>query len=368
MDQLQKYEVYPELAFVPNEEPLKRLPDQFDAWEETIENLVKLIKEKDLQENVKSWPLLVLSDANLPTVRHWQRAYVVLTFVGQGYIWMNGPDNPAKEIPSVLAKPWFDAAEHLGLPPVITYAAVVLYNWELIDPRKCVEPRNVRIRYTFTGTRDESEFYRVSLLCEFAGADGVLAATKLISEDQVDENVFSKIPSAIKNIEQAMLTMHDNITPRVFYKDIRPFFNGWKNVRFNGITQEQNALSYDGASAAESSLIPVFDILLAIQHAKKEFFDKQRDYMPKVHRDFLIDLEDLAKKSSLPKKIATNRELVKIYNRCVENLVKFRKEHRKLVEVMIVKFNPQRATGTGGLSDLESVLSDFEQDTERSTL
>lgn len=368
MDQLQKYEVHPGVAFVPNEEPLERLPEQFNAWEETIENIVSLIKKKELQDKVKSWSPVILSDANLPTLRHWQRAYVVLTFVGQGYIWMNGPDNPTKEVPSVLAKPWFDAATHLGLHPVVTYAAVVLYNWKLEDPSKGVKPQNVRTRYTFTGTDDESEFYRLSLLCELAGADGVIAAMQLLSDDKVEKKILMlRISSSIKNVVQAMKVMHTNINPAVFYKDIRPFFNGWNDVYFKGIAQGQKALSFIGASAAESSLVPVFDILLEVKHADKGFFNNQRKYMPKVHQDFLIYLEGQAKHCSLAMKVAMDHELIQIYNECVEELVHFRKEHWELIKVMIIE--PSGGADTQGSAGTKlSFLPTFEEDTKKSKI
>lgn len=143
-------------GFLPSEGPLQRLPKQFAAWEETLDRLTELIEAGKLREEVERWPQLHPSSDALPTERHWQRAGLVLTFVAQGYVWMRGVEGTPKRLPKVLAKPWWEVSAHLGIPPVVTYATMVLYNWRLADPTRGVTPENLRILHTYTqapGTR-----------------------------------------------------------------------------------------------------------------------------------------------------------------------------------------------------------------------
>ena len=129
------------------EEPLLRLPDCYSIWEETLDKLKKLMDTKELRKHVAQWPFLQPKASSLPSERHWQRAYLVLTFVGQAYIWIEGSTRPSS-LPQVLAKPWYEVSEHLGLPPVTCYAAVVLYNWRVINPELGVIPDNLKILHT----------------------------------------------------------------------------------------------------------------------------------------------------------------------------------------------------------------------------
>ena len=104
-------------GFLPEQEPLSRLPDYYVIWEETLDNLNSLIKSKKLRVHVDRWQLLQLSSSSFTSERHWQRAYVVLTFIGQAYIWMHGVEDTPTRLPEVLARPWWEVSEYLGMPP-----------------------------------------------------------------------------------------------------------------------------------------------------------------------------------------------------------------------------------------------------------
>lgn len=62
-----------------------------------------------------------------------QRAFLVLCLLSHGYVW--GKHEPVLEnLPSCLAIPWTKVAEKLGLRPVTCHAAVILWNWKLLEP------------------------------------------------------------------------------------------------------------------------------------------------------------------------------------------------------------------------------------------
>lgn len=80
-------------AFLPDEPPMQRLPDDtYQPWEHLIDRLPIYIQDRTLRDLVLNLP--VLSTESLDTEREWRRAYVILTFLAHGYIW--GGATPAE--------------------------------------------------------------------------------------------------------------------------------------------------------------------------------------------------------------------------------------------------------------------------------
>ena len=100
----------PELVhgFLPVAEPLARLSEPFEPWERIADALPSLIKERKLREKVQELPLLTVNETSLPTKQHWQRAYAVITYISQGYIWESGEDDLSDTLPKQLVVPWVD--------------------------------------------------------------------------------------------------------------------------------------------------------------------------------------------------------------------------------------------------------------------
>ena len=88
---LNDYGISPDYGFLPTELPLERLPDPYyNKWEAVIANLQGLILSKRLRGVIDRLP--VLSTAGLGHDAEWRRAYMMLAFMAQGYIW--GGDTP----------------------------------------------------------------------------------------------------------------------------------------------------------------------------------------------------------------------------------------------------------------------------------
>lgn len=80
-------------AFLPAEAPLQALPDELYApWELLVHNLPLLLRTGRLRTEIDS--LDVLHTENLRSWAEWRRAYVVLAFLAQGYVW--GGEKPAQ--------------------------------------------------------------------------------------------------------------------------------------------------------------------------------------------------------------------------------------------------------------------------------
>ena len=360
--------------FLPSVPPLQRLPKTYERWETLVRELPRLIATRRIREEVKSLPFLPLQDQDLPTERHWERAYAVLCFICQGYLWVGGESDPVSVLPKQVAVPFWEAASRCGLPPVITYASTVLYNWKMKDPDGQMSLENLETLFSFSSTRSEEWFYIVPLLIEKAAIPGMSAAKRALlavqeANDSIIISSLKEIPSSINDMLFYLNKMYDECVPIEFYTLIRPFQAGSKNLSafsgglvYEGVSDEPKAFA--GASAGQSSILPVFDILLGVEHsgADKEFLDLQRWHMPRAHRQFLLWLGNLPSLREYVIKHKANPELVSSYNECVNELTKFRTSHIVLVTRFIV--NPSKlvhsdSNGDGTLATRGTGGSDF---------
>jgi indoleamine 2,3-dioxygenase len=73
-------------GFLPDQLPLRRLPDPYyDSWEIIVAQVPSLLKLNRLRYEVDALP--VLSTSKLGAENEWQRAYLLLSFMTHGYIW-----------------------------------------------------------------------------------------------------------------------------------------------------------------------------------------------------------------------------------------------------------------------------------------
>jgi indoleamine 2,3-dioxygenase len=83
---LADYQISVDNGFLPADSPLDRLPDPYyGPWEDVATNLRNLLVSKEIRKVVDELPLL--STSRLQTEAEWRRAYVVLGFMTNSYIW-----------------------------------------------------------------------------------------------------------------------------------------------------------------------------------------------------------------------------------------------------------------------------------------
>ena len=140
---LQDFDISEDTGFVPSSPPLTSLPEYFSRWEALVMNLPALIRERRIRDEVHVLPPLEFSGETLTSEREWQRAYVLVTFLAQAYIWMEGERGLPDRVPKILAVPWKETADHLGLAPSTTYASNILYNCELLDNSGSMDENNL---------------------------------------------------------------------------------------------------------------------------------------------------------------------------------------------------------------------------------
>ncbi len=343
---MEKFQVYPQTGFIPNVPPLSRLPEYFTAWEDLLDDLHRLLNAKRLREEVdNNLPLLVVSDGDLPTERHWMRARKILTFLSQGYLWQEGREGAVSVLPKQLAIPWWEVSNRLGLPPVVTYSELVLWNWRLKDTDGPISSDNILLESTFTGTENERGFFTVSVVLELVAASGINGAVECLRE--AENGHVSKVIEwletvriSIHKVAEALETMYTNCDPEFFFHNLTPFLTGSEDFKdgliYEGVSPEPKR--YQKASAAQSSVISVFDIFLGIEHkgGVEEFIYTEKWHMPGPHRQFLMMLSQQPKLREFVLVNKSNTELCNAYNRCVQALVDFRNKHIIMVSRYIV--------------------------------
>lgn len=424
---LSDYDMSETAGFMPPFEPCRKLPDYFKPWEDIIDDLPQLIDNKQIRERVKQLPELEISETTLGRWYSktepgpvWWRAYVVATFIAQAYIWMDKADKDIELfVPRCIAVPWWNVAKEVRVPPVVTYSSACLYNWGLHDPHKPPDGENMYSLITYTGLPDESWFYIISLLVEIEAVPGINAVVEAYNaiarnDDATSETVqrcLKAIKVSVDNMtKKALMRMAERgekqlkCRPEKFYGDIRRFQRGSTDDKLtpDGITYEgvpSNPQKVCGASAAQSSTLPVFDIFLGVNHAptplepgaseaeKKEyevakashdFLLEQRDHMPTQHREFLQALEKQLKQPRDYIARSGNPEMVRCFNDIIDAITVFRSEHFILVSRYIIaqipssgeadtKSNEENATGTGGTA-LASFLKKVRADAENAKL
>lgn len=365
------YDVSPLNGFLPAEPPLERLPDPYyEPWEYIMKNLQGLILSKRLHEVVNRMP--VLSTNRLTDDAQWRRAYSVLGFIAHAYIW--GGQRPMEWVPPPVTVPFMATCKRLELPPVATYAGLVLWNWKPIFEDERVDTlSNLDMIDTFTGSLDEKWFYLISVALESRGAHLIPLALKAIQAARDGDRLaltdcLRSFAERLDELGALLQRMYDNCDPHVFYHRIRPFLAGSKNMADAGLPNgvifdnggpmnKQRYVQYSGGSNAQSSLIQFFDLVLGvehrptgvkssdtyIEHSKKKpsapepsFIQEMRKYMPGPHARFLAAVGRVANIREFVQMHRSDKELSVAFDACLAMLSAFRDKHIQMVSRYII--------------------------------
>src|SRR2546422_504640 len=140
-----------ERGFLPQQDPLTRLPQPFDAWESAASGLPKLLVSDHLRRTIEDLPPFPLHA--IGNDRERERAMVLLSYLGHAYVWSGA--TPATAVPRVLAVPWHAVASSLGRPPVLSYSSYALHNYFRFDPHRDIECGNIGLIQNFLAGADE---------------------------------------------------------------------------------------------------------------------------------------------------------------------------------------------------------------------
>ena len=180
---LAKFDVDPSRGFLPAQDPLQRLScARYHIWEDLADDLPKLLGARLGQARGPLRQLPVLETDKLVTNAELRRAHLLLCLFAHAYIW-GGPE-PLDEIPSGIAKPLWEVAKRLDMPPVLGHPSIVLYNWRRLDNEADISMENLSTLNNFFDGRDESWFYLITVELEQRGAASVVPMMLLIDAIQ----------------------------------------------------------------------------------------------------------------------------------------------------------------------------------------
>lgn len=369
---LKAFDIDPVHGFLPTEEPLERLPEEFAPWEQIVSETSALLMSSRLRSTLDTLPILDAS--KLEDDRQLRRAMLVLSIFANGYVWAD--DVPITHLPRGIAMPLWQVAEKLGRPPILSHASIVLDNWRRLNPEEPIALGNIATLQLFLGGLDEQWFYLATVAVEAEGAPALkcfLELYRAIATHNPTHNVpiiaqqLHQIHSILVRLQNALSRITERCDPYIFYHRVRPFLAGWPEpgIIYEGVQAEPVKLA--GGSAAQSSLIQSFDAVLGVKHHQGEtnsFLLSMRSYMPPLHRKFIEFLEsELNIRDYVLKHMDHYPELCTIYNDCVQELGKFRKAHMEIAAHYILRQSPQAGKGTGG-TNFVSFLKKVENETK----
>lgn len=255
----------------------------------------------------------------------------------------------------------------MGLPPVLTYSDLVLWNCNAKDgTRPCNIDDNppVHTLASFSNTDSEAGFYIVSAETEAAGG----VALRLIrdtlddlskSKDDIPKltNTLRQLAALVDRIGDLTLGNNAKVDPEDFYHLIRLWFNGGDDGgggpgwNFRGIDNEllgeagrpPAPIKYAGPNAGQSALVHAIDIFLTVNHSGGQqngtFMERMLEYMPASHRAFLRHLSGHAVpvRSLVIAKAESHPELSAAYDDALLALKVFRDKHMRVVTRFIVQ-------------------------------
>lgn len=370
---LSDYEISPEQGFLPND-PLEHLPE-LPTLTQLGHELPKLLSARTVRRFIGEQSELLPSIPTTWRMEEYRAAMRILSFAGHAYVW-EVPDQPAASLPPQLAQPWYEVAQRLGRPPVLSYASYALDNWRRLDQTQPVRLDNIVLLQNFLGGLDEEWFVVVHIQIEREagpGLAGLLQAMNGAAADKESEVLLGleSLARAQTGMRTTLLRMKERCDPYVYYNRVRPYIHGWKNSPSlpNGLAYEgvdsyaDQPQQFRGETGAQSTIVPCLDAGLGIAHAPDpltQYLLEMREYMPVRHRSFLQILEKAHDDLGRPllagyvrDRKLRNPALWTAYAACVDLLVQFREIHIGYADSYIFRQHQAHASnptavGTGG--------------------
>ena len=350
-------------TFLPNKDPLKKYITQSRSLQKLkhiASELPKLLLTGKVQTTIDGLSKNALSIKPLLKTNNIQEinlSMVHLSFIAHAYIW--GGKKPSKLLPEVVAKPWVEVSNILGRPPILSYASYCLDNWYRIDKKQEISLENVALITNFLGGVDEDWFVTIHVCIEHAAKDAIAAAyeiSKLKSnKDNKLDDGLRRIIMSLREVNSIFSRMPEKCDPYVYYHRVRPFIFGTKDNPDlkKGLIYENQFKNkpqfFRGETGAQSSIMPFLDGALGIYHTQdhlRHYLNEMRDYMPPEHRKMIEEVESI---SSAKELIDSSKSLKIKYNKCLEEIRRFRALHLEFAASYIHKQSQiKNPFGTGG--------------------
>ena len=369
------------LGFIPDS-CLEECPLEFKYLDEFIQKYQRGEYQNELEvfrREIQDFPIYVdecIINMDSYFDSQVEKIYSVTSILSHIFVWAG--EKPHKSIPACLAVPWYLSSQRLGIPPVLTHAAVDLYNWRLLDKNKPPTIDNLEPQYLFNidpEVRESEKWFYLPLIAietECGSIVQIMEDVYQILENKNPAENTDLILQKLQLMEEKMKRQYQILqqtykcNPEHFYHLIRPYLAGSVEKDSLGWYLEGIELyvKYEGGSAAQSSLIQAEDIFLGVEHPGDKFLPKMREYMPEKHRNFLKYQESRPKIIELSYQLDAREyaPLEEVRRKCVQWLLKFRQLHYNIVQKYVGRFN--NIHGTGGTRYHEK-LNQYLENTEK---
>lgn len=337
---LHRYDIDPQHGFLPHDDPIARLPEGYEAWEDLAAQLPDLLAAGQARAAIAALPLL--DPAPLATEAERERALMLLCYFGHAYVFAAAP--VATHIPAHVAIPWVALAEMVRRPPVLTYASYILHNWRRLDPTKPITLENLARRQHFLGGMDEAWFGMIHIAIEAQAGPGIyalVAAQEAVRAGDVDAVArnLDQVTASIEAMLEVLRRTPERCEPYIYYHRVRPYLSGWQDnpalpdgMIYDGVAEYAGKPQFfRGGSGAQSAIIPAIDDALGLVFNDNPFgryMKSLRMYMPPQHRAFInLMRRRPAIRPFVQQHATTAPALAEAYNRCIDISVVFRQDH-----------------------------------------
>lgn len=363
---LADYQVSPESGFLPIHPAIAELPEDFCQVRQTATMLPKWLTTGKIREAIANLPQVDVDWEQLDD-RQLRRAMLVYSYLTHAYVW--GKPTPAKILPHNIAVPFYNIAQKLGRPPVLSYASYAMDNWVWLDRTQPIQIGNIIILQNFLGGLDEDWFILIHIEIEAKAARAIAAIPTILEAIALGNittltSALTAVKDAWTNINTTMSRMPEGCDPYIYYHRVRPYIHGWKNNQalsegliYQGVEAYYGKpQQFRGETGAQSAIVPAMDALFNIIHKHdplREYLMEMRDYMPPKHRAFV---EELERRSTLRQFVKSCMERVPklgdLYNDCLSLIEKFRTQHlefaARYIHQQAGSANNDSNVGTGG--------------------
>lgn len=373
-----RYDVDVERGFLPADDPLTHFETDHGYLEE-LDRLGHTLPQKLENDELRG----DLQDLTPPDddiyddldERELFRVYQVSSFLASAYVHKTGAEQK-DHIPAGVAKPLYESTERLNVPPILSFDAYSLYNFERNDFDGPIELENIDTFQNFVDMEDEPWFMLIHTEIEQEAADALTAIPYLARASQEGDPETAK--QALQDMEHATAEMVETLkrmpehnSPDVYADEddgFRPYIEGFEDIEYRGVKELDGPQSFRGETGAQSTIMPALDAALDISHDTNvltQHIDDMREYMPEGHRNFVAAIEDGPEVRAFIEQ-EDDEELEDLYNSTLENIYAFREIHLNYaVEYILEKVGDE--IGTGG-TDFIQFLGDLKQETGKSAV
>jgi indoleamine 2,3-dioxygenase len=300
-------------GFLPIQEPLERLPIQYQTLQDILDDLKNFIRNTE-QDNIASAVLLNLKNY-LPVIQQ-ETDIVLIAALYRSYCFVSSAYTlfPAhvhyvhtKEygvarnvLPQNLAQPLLYLAEQLNVFPWLEYSfGYSLGNYVKIDPTQGFDYTNLKMANSFIGSQDETGFIMVHVDINQHSPKLIESCNQLL----MDRHHHINPKFSLELIYQVLLKMNQSrkkmwdASRWEHYNDFRVFIMGIKGndkIFPNGLIYEPETEPryYRGQSGSQDTIIPFLDNFFRVceyypKNQLTSYLMDMRDYRPKPFRDLL---------------------------------------------------------------------------------